>query len=84
MPVLSQFYGIIIKMYFQRSEHNPPHFHIVYGDYEAECSILTGRIIAGTIPVRAKRLVCRWMSIHRDELLEIWNTQQFHKIAPLE
>ena len=27
MPVLSRFYGIIIRMYFLQSEHNPPHIH---------------------------------------------------------
>ncbi len=27
MPVLSRFYGIIIRMYFQQAEHNPPHIH---------------------------------------------------------
>lgn len=32
MPVLSRFYGIIIRMYFQQSEHNPPHIHAIYGE----------------------------------------------------
>ena len=31
MPVLSRFYGIIIRMYFQQAEHNPPHIHALYG-----------------------------------------------------
>ena len=30
MPVISRFYGIIIKMYFFDSEHNPPHIHAIY------------------------------------------------------
>ena len=30
MPIIAKFYGIIIKMYFQQSEHNPPHFHCIY------------------------------------------------------
>ena len=33
MPILSNFYGITIKMYFQQSEHNPPHIHATYGVY---------------------------------------------------
>ena len=32
MPVLSRFYGIIIRMYFLQSEHNPPHIHVEYGE----------------------------------------------------
>ena len=33
MPVIARFYGLIIKMYFQQVEHNPPHFHVIYGEY---------------------------------------------------
>ena len=33
MPIIARFYGIIIKMYFRESEHNPPHFHCIYGEY---------------------------------------------------
>lgn len=25
MLILSRFYGIVIRMYFQQAEHNPPH-----------------------------------------------------------
>ena len=32
MPVISRFYGLVIKMYFMQSEHNPPHIHGVYGN----------------------------------------------------
>jgi hypothetical protein len=33
MPVISRFYGIVIKMYFRKKEHNPPHVHALYGEY---------------------------------------------------
>jgi hypothetical protein len=33
MPVISSFSGMGIKRYFQRREHNPPHIHVIYGDY---------------------------------------------------
>lgn len=39
MPVLSRFYGIIIRMYFIQAEHNPPHVHAIYGDDVAEVAI---------------------------------------------
>ena len=32
MPVISRFNGIVIRMYFLASEHNPPHLHAIYGD----------------------------------------------------
>ena len=41
MPILSRFYGIVIRMYFQQAEHNPPHIHALYGDDMAEIVIHT-------------------------------------------
>jgi hypothetical protein len=35
MPVIARFYGIVIKMYFSQSEHGIPHFHAIYGEYNA-------------------------------------------------
>ena len=33
MPEICRFFGIIISMF--ADDHNPPHFHIRYGDYNA-------------------------------------------------
>ncbi|MEG3968869.1 DUF4160 domain-containing protein [Microcoleus sp. AT8-A4] len=33
MPEVARFYGIIIKIFF--GDHPPPHFHAVYGEYNA-------------------------------------------------
>ena len=33
MPVISRFYGIVIKMYLRQKEHNPPHIYAIYGEY---------------------------------------------------
>ena len=41
MPVIARFYGIIIKMYFSQSEHGIPHFHAVYGEFNAIFNIET-------------------------------------------
>ncbi|WP_294465907.1 DUF4160 domain-containing protein [uncultured Ruminococcus sp.] len=84
MPVISRFYGIIIRMYFLQSEHNPPHIHAIYGEDVAALEIQTGTIIEGYLPPKAKALVQEWMSIHRDELMNIWETQNFKSLEPLE
>lgn len=84
MPILSQFYGIIIKMYFQQSEHNPPHVHVVYSGYIAEFNIRTGRILEGKFPPKETAMVKIWLKLYREELLKIWETQNFEKIAPLK
>lgn len=40
MPVISRFCGLIIKMYFQQSEHQPPHIHVTYAEFSGSISWL--------------------------------------------
>ncbi len=84
MPVISRFYGVIIKMYFSQSEHNPPHLHAIYGDYMGAIDIRTGEMIEGDLPNRALKMVKEWTSLHREELMKIWETQEFTEITPLD
>ena len=86
MPEISRFYGIIIYFYFR--EHNPPHFHAVYGEYEALIAIETLGIISGSLPPRALGLVMEWAALHQQELMHAWaqvvDHQQPGKIEPLK
>lgn len=83
MPILSNFYGIIVKMYFQQSEHNPPHIHAIYGEKVGVIDINTGKMLEGDLPTRAIKLTQEWVKDNKEDLLQIWNTQQFKKIKPL-
>lgn len=84
MPRISEFYGIVIEMYFR--DHPPPHFHARYGG-EAVIAIETGEVVAGSLPGRALRLVREWTEMHRDELNANWDLararQALIPIAPL-
>lgn len=84
MPTLSYFYGIYIKMYFQRKKHNPPHFHAIYGEYTGEIEIETLEQIEGDLPPKALALIKEWGELHREELQKIWDTQEFIKLEPLK
>ncbi|MBM4423228.1 MAG: DUF4160 domain-containing protein [Chloroflexi bacterium] len=55
MPEISRFFGIIIRMYFD--DHDPPHFHAIYGNDEAQLTINPIRIMNGDLPRRALSLV---------------------------
>ena len=70
MPRISSFFGIVITMYFR--DHNPPHFHAAYGEHSAKVAIATGGIIEGSLPGRARRLVCEWAILRRHELEANW------------
>ena len=51
MPVLSMFYGIIIRMQSEHGgKHHVPHIHVLCGDDESVFS-LDGELIEGTIPI---------------------------------
>lgn len=71
MPRLSQFYGIAIYMYYRH--HAPPHFHAIYGEYEATFEIATGTVLAGQLPRRARALVEDWLTAHRTEVQQNWD-----------
>jgi hypothetical protein len=86
MPTISEFFGILIRMYYD--DHNPPHFHAYYGDSAVIISIETLEILEGTIPKRAKSMVIEWAAEHREELFKDWTLAEKHlpleKIEPLE
>ena len=84
MPVLSRFYGIIIRMYFLQSEHNPPHLHAIYNDDVAAIDFMTGKVLEGHLPGKALTMVQEWIELNREALKTIWETQEFRQLPPLE
>lgn len=82
MPEVTRFYGIIIKLFF--GDPPPPHFHAVYGLFVGLFNIETLEMIEGDMPVRAKKLVIECAKLYKNELLEMWKAQKFHKLPPLE
>lgn len=71
MPEICRFYGIIIRMYYD--DHNPPHFHAQYGNYQMTVAIGTLAVIAGALPPRALGLVAEWAMQHQSELDAAWH-----------
>jgi len=84
MPTVSRFYGITIKMFFIQREHQPPHFHAIYGEHNGLFSIDTHEMIEGDLPNRAVRLVKEWAERYRKELQTMWDTQEFIQLPGLE
>ena len=84
MPVLCRFYGMVVKMYFLGREHNPPHVHFIYGEYIGAIDIQTQEMMEGDLPNKALAMAQEWTKLHRDELLDIWDTQNFRTLPPLE
>ncbi len=89
MPVISMFYGIIVRMfYFDDKKHFLPHIHAEYQGTVAVIDIETTEILVGELPSKKLRLVQAWIEIHRDELMADWKLategQNIFKIKPLK
>ncbi len=86
MPELSRFFGLIIRMYY--SDHEPAHFHALYGEYEALLEIETLSVLRGELPRRALALVLEWAVLYREELRQDWKLarqgEMLRAIEPLD
>ena len=88
MPIISMFYGVIIRMYLiDNDNHHLAHIHAKYAEFEASININDGELLAGNLPRKQLRLVQARVELHRDELLADWQLaisgELPYKIAPL-
>ncbi|MFQ5923675.1 MAG: DUF4160 domain-containing protein [Anaerolineales bacterium] len=86
MPIISTFFGIVIRMFYK--EHEPAHFHAEYQGQQSKFD-LHGEMIVGNIRSKtALRLIREWASAHHDELQANWENMKggrpMERIAPLE
>ncbi|MBF8262385.1 MAG: uncharacterized protein HW387_50 [Parachlamydiales bacterium] len=85
MPEISRFLGIVIKMFFD--DHNPHHFHAVYGTDTAAIAIHSLELLEGHLPPRIQGLVIEWASLYQKELQANWERRKkgldLKKIKPL-
>jgi len=68
MPIISQFYGILIYIYNEKcGRYNMPHFHAKYAEYECVYDF-DGNVIEGEFPKKQNKLVDAWSVLHAVEL----------------
>ena len=85
MPIISAFFGIVIRMYYK--EHDPAHFHAEHAGQNATFDF-NGDLIAGDIRSRrARERIRAWAQLHRLELAANWERmkagQSLEAIEPL-
>lgn len=86
MPIVSTFFGIVVRVYFD--DHAPPHFHVQYAEHRAVIELDTGAVLGGSLPQRCARLVEEWRALHVAALRAAWDACQSGrlpaKIPPLD
>ena len=48
-----------------------------------EFNIQTLEMIRGDLPQKGQKMVTEWLSQHKDELQNMWDTQKIKKLPPL-
>lgn len=71
MVTVSRFRGI--EVVFRFNEHEPPHYHVRYGEYWLEVAIAPFHVISGTAPRRVVALLREWAIQHAVELSAAWD-----------
>lgn len=74
-------------MYFgDTKQHNKPHVHVYYGEYEAAIGI-DGELLAGSLPYKQLKMVTGWLAFYEEEAYAAWNLavrgEHFNKIKPM-
>lgn len=68
-------------------EHDPPHFHAIYGEHEAQITIAPIALLRGSLPNRARSMVIEWAALQQPGLIENWQRMRADmapiKLAPL-
>jgi hypothetical protein len=86
MSVISLFYGILIRMYYDEGVHQRPHFHVQRGDESASVAF-DGTLLAGALSNRTLRQVQDWAALHQEELARNWvggrAGEPFQRVDPL-
>lgn len=86
MSVISFFYGILIRMYYNEGTHSVPHLHVQKGDEEASVAF-DGTVLGGSLSRPTAARVREWAALHQDELTANWNHarngERLQKINPL-
>ena len=72
MPLISNFFGVLIYMYKEKnSPHHKPHVHAAFAG--ERMSIATdGEILAGRLPRKQQKYVEAWVALREDELNASW------------
>lgn len=84
MPVISRFRGVILRMYLRQKEHNPPHIHAQYGETVGLFSLENGEMFEGDLDKKMRSFVTNFILYYREQLMEMWETQEFTTLSPLE
>ena len=73
---------IIFEVRTRESNHNIPHVHVAYADFNISISILDGRVLSGNLPTKKEKIAKEWIFNNREYLLSKWSTLTLKRELP--
>lgn len=70
MPQIDSIKGIKINIY--NGDHRPPHIHVLYNEYEVLLIIESGKVYAGSMPIKQLKLALNWLIENKEEALDLF------------
>lgn len=65
--------GIVFEVRTKEKNHNIPHLHAKYGEFNISIEIETGKKLAGNLPDKQYKTAKKWIYEHKDKLLNDWS-----------
>ena len=70
MPTLAIIDGVVVRMFY--FDHDPAHFHAVFGGQEMRVAIGSLKVIDGGLPPGKRRKIMDWAARRQAELALCW------------
>lgn len=68
-----------IRIYIYVRDHNPPHFHVIYAEYEELILIENFNTYIGLIPEKQRKKVINWAIKNQKYLMDTWTKLNLDK-----
>lgn len=70
--IVGKLNGISFVVHSNEQNHNIPHVHAQYGEYEISIAIESGEVLAGNIPPQNLKRAVKWVKKNKEKLLSAW------------
>jgi len=63
MPTIARLGSMKVNIYF--GEHQPPHVHFLYNEYEVILELRSGKVMVGYLPLKQLKRAKNWLEENR-------------------
>lgn len=80
---VGQVEGVVFEVRSREANHNIPHIHAAYAEYNISVSIHDGTVLSGNLPKKQKKKAVDWISENKEYLLGKWSDLTLKKELPM-